>query len=140
MGSAGWWAILVLMVGALAWWMASRRSARRRLPRGLLRDQYEHCRRVLQLDSFEDDHILTPIVLMEEYRISGKRFAPADVIVDVGAHTGVFSCLCHLKGSRAIYAYEPGERNFGRLKSRLGAVPGIHCARAAVWRSDREAP
>jgi FkbM family methyltransferase len=131
----------VSAAGALAVagsWLARRSSARRRFPKGFLRAEYEACLRAFQLDRFEVDNILAPVYLLDEYRISGQRYEKTDVIVDVGAHVGVFSFRCHHKGSRAIYAYEPSPRNFARLQQHLGALDGVQCVSAAVWRSDRE--
>jgi FkbM family methyltransferase len=135
-----WWVIPAAVAIVLARWVAARLALRRQLPTGGLQADYEYCLRTLELDPFEVDHILTSIVLRDEYRISGQRLGPGDVAVDVGAHAGVFSLWCHRKGSRSIHAFEPGERNFGRLRARLGALPGFHCARAAVWRSDLDTP
>jgi FkbM family methyltransferase len=103
---------------------------------GSLRRQYERCRESFRLEQFEIDNILNEIALNDEYRISGQRFRRDDVIVDVGAHVGVFSYMCHAKGSRAIYAFEPSSRNFARLRGHVGKLSGVRCAQAAVWRSD----
>jgi FkbM family methyltransferase len=89
---------------------------------------------------FEADNVYGPIVYLDEYRLSGCRFDPDDVIIDVGAHIGIFSYLCYTKGSRAIHCFEPSDRNFEWLQSNLGSLPGIHLSRAAVWRSDCEQP
>jgi FkbM family methyltransferase len=132
------WAIVAGVLAVAGWWWAYRNSARRRFPKGFLRAEYEACLRAFQLDPFEVDNILTPVFLLDEYRISGQRYEKSDVIVDVGAHVGVFSFRCHHKGSRAIYAYEPSPRNFARLQQHLGALDGVRCFSAAVWRSDRE--
>jgi FkbM family methyltransferase len=130
----------VAMVSAVAvavgWSLARRAASRARFAPGSLRRQYERCRESFRLDPFEVDNILNPVALGDEYRISGQRFRKRDVIVDIGAHVGVFTYLCHAKGSRAIYAYEPSSRNFLRLREHVGALPGVHCAQAAVWRSD----
>ena len=85
---------------------------------------------------FEAQNIFAPVGHMDEYGIGDRGFAPEDVIVDVGAHIGVFSYLCYIQGSRAVHSYEPGERNFHLLQRNLGALPGVHLSRLAVWRSD----
>jgi FkbM family methyltransferase len=89
---------------------------------------------------FEAEHVYASIVYLDEYRLGDCRFDPDDVIIDVGAHIGTFSYLCHTKGSRAIYCFEPAERNFELLQSNLGSLPGVHLSRTAVWRSDSERP
>jgi FkbM family methyltransferase len=132
------WVIVVGVLAGGGWWLAYRNSARRRFPTGGLRADYDYCLRAFQLDRFEADNILAPVVLLDEYRIAGQRFKKTDVIVDVGAHVGVFAFLCHRKGSRAIHAYEPSARNFALLQKHVGVLDGVHCVSAAVWRSDRE--
>jgi FkbM family methyltransferase len=87
-------------------------------------------------DQYDVQNILASVVYRDEYGITQEHFEPGDVIVDVGAHIGAFSFLCHLLGSRAIFSYEPGERNFQLLKRNVGSLPGVHLFRAAVWRSD----
>ena len=85
---------------------------------------------------FEVDNILRDIVERDEYGIGDLEFDAEDVVVDVGAHIGVFSYLCYVQGSRAVYAYEPGARNFGLLTRNAGSLPGVHVFQKAVWRSD----
>jgi FkbM family methyltransferase len=89
---------------------------------------------------YEVDNILNQILRLDEYRMRGCRFAPDDVIIDIGAHIGAFSHLCYTRGSRAIYCYEPGNRNFRLLERHLGSRPGVHLIRKAVWRSDSSQP
>jgi FkbM family methyltransferase len=87
-------------------------------------------------DQFDVNSILANVVYRDEYGIMQQHFDPGDVIVDVGAHIGSFSFLCHLLGSRAIFSYEPGERNFQLLRRNVGSLPGVHLFQAAVWRND----
>jgi len=89
-------------------------------------------------NQFEADNIVGTVALQDEYRIAKERFKPEDIIIDIGAHIGVFSYLCYAQGSRAVYCYEPGDRNFQLLERNLGSLPGVHLFRAAVWRSDGE--
>ena len=103
---------------------------------GSLRRQYENCRDLFDLTQFEADNILVPVALEDEYRIAGQRFRATDVVIDIGAHVGVFSYLCYLKGSREIYSFESSQHNFDRLTRHLGGISEIHCERAIVWRSD----
>ena len=35
-----------------------------------------------------------------------------DVVIDIGAHTGSFTCACLRKGSRKILAFEPDPESF----------------------------
>jgi FkbM family methyltransferase len=87
-------------------------------------------------NQFEADNIVHPILFTDEYGIGDVRFEPSDVIIDVGAHIGAFAYLCHLRGSRAIHCYEPGERNFELLQHNLGFRAGVHVSHTAIWRSD----
>jgi FkbM family methyltransferase len=89
-------------------------------------------------DQYDANNILRDVLFRDEYRIAQKRLGPGDVIVDVGANIGAFSYLCHALGSRAIFCYEPGARNFELLKCNVGCLPGVHVFRAAVWRSDSD--
>jgi len=95
--------------------------------------------RNFSLEGSFDRNILTAILYDDEYGVAGEKFEPTDVIVDVGAHVGVFSYLCHRRGSRSVHCYEPGERNFRLLQRNLGSLSGVHLFNMAVWRSDRQA-
>jgi FkbM family methyltransferase len=87
-------------------------------------------------NQYDLENIVANVVHQDEYRIAQKAFEPGDVILDVGANIGVFSLLCHVLGSRAIFCYEPASRNFELLKTNVGSLPGVHIFHAAVWRSD----
>jgi len=87
---------------------------------------------------FEAYNVWHQIMYLDEYRVSDCQLERDDVIIDVGAHIGTFSYLCHTKGSRAIYCFEPSKRNFAWLERNVGLLPGVHLSRTAVWRSDGE--
>lgn len=87
-------------------------------------------------NQFEKNCVLAGVLYMDEYGVAGQSFAPSDVIVDVGAHIGAFSYLCHLRGSRSIHCFEPARRNFKLLERNLRSLAGVHALNAAVWRSD----
>jgi FkbM family methyltransferase len=89
---------------------------------------------------FEAQYVVASVVSRDEYQVGGEPLAPGDVVVDIGAHIGSFSYLCHRLGSRAIHAYEPDERNFRLLEANVGDLAGVHLSRMAVWRSDGEDP
>jgi FkbM family methyltransferase len=80
--------------------------------------------------------LLDWVVLWDEYRVCGRRFEPDDVVIDVGAHVGVFTALCHRLGSRAIHAFEPDPLNYARLVATVGALDGVTLDSRAVFRSD----
>jgi FkbM family methyltransferase len=136
MASLVWVTATVAIVVSAGCWLARRRASRRLFAPGSLLRQYERCRDLFRLEQFEIDNILNPIARYDEYRIAGQRFRKDDVIIDVGAHVGIFSYMCHEKGSRAIYAFEASPPNFARLRRHVGKLSGVHCAHAAVWRSD----
>lgn len=85
----------------------------------------------------ERELILDSVGLWDEYGVEQMDFAPADVILDIGAHVGMFSYMCHLRGSRAIFAYEPETTNFERLTRHLRDLEGIAILNLAVFRSDQ---
>ncbi|MSQ98450.1 MAG: FkbM family methyltransferase [Xanthomonadales bacterium] len=85
----------------------------------------------------ERELIFDSVALWDEYGVEQMDFAPADVILDIGAHVGIFSYMCHLRGSRAIFAYEPEAQNFERLTQHLRDLEGIALLNLAVFRSDQ---
>ncbi len=44
---------------------------------------------------------------------------PGDIVIDVGAHIGMFSLLAAFCGARKVYAYEPEPNNFDMLKKNI---------------------
>jgi FkbM family methyltransferase len=89
-------------------------------------------------NQFEFDNVVTTIIAGDEYELGDQTLEPGDVIVDVGAHIGVFSALCYHRGSRAIHSFEPNEDNFRLLEQNVRGRPGVCLSRRAVWRSDGE--
>jgi FkbM family methyltransferase len=87
---------------------------------------------------FELENIVAPIICRNEYSLGRERFDASDVIIDVGAHIGAFATVCHTRGSRSIFCYEPDESNYELLERNIGHLPGVHLARVAVWRSDMD--
>jgi FkbM family methyltransferase len=85
---------------------------------------------------FELENVVAPIFAGNEYDLGDRRFTGPEVILDVGAHIGVFARFCHQRGGRAIHCYEPDANNFELLRNNVGRLPGVHLTRAAVWRSD----
>lgn len=85
---------------------------------------------------FEQTGIFESLAFFDEYEICAETFAPTDVILDIGAHVGLFSYMCHRLGSRALYAYEPERDNFRLLARSLRGLTGVHPYNLAVFRSD----
>lgn len=86
---------------------------------------------------FEERTIFADVALWDSYGINKMHFAPGDVVLDIGAHVGIVSYMCYLRGSRAILAFEPEVKNFERLARHVGDLEGIEPANLAVFRSDQ---
>jgi FkbM family methyltransferase len=73
-----------------------------------------------------------------EYRLP-PTFAPSDLIVDVGAHVGIFSSLALERGAGTVYAVEAHPENYQmavqHLKTEL-EQGRVDLRWGAVWRSD----
>ncbi len=68
---------------------------------------------------------------------------PNDVIIDIGAHIGIFVYACLQRGSKNIYAYEVLKNNCEILKYNLSddiKKRYVKIANLAVWRSDIKYP
>jgi|GEM_PF-758276 FkbM family methyltransferase len=85
---------------------------------------------------FEQHVILEDVAMWDAYGIAPLTFAPEDVILDIGAHVGIFSYLCYQRGARNIHAYEAEVKNFERLAQSVGDLAGIYPHHLAVFRSD----
>lgn len=85
-----------------------------------------------------DQSIFDGVVALDEYRLP-DRFAPDDVVVDVGAHIGSFAYAVVSRGGKHVWSIEPDRTNCARAAEHLrpyvdqGHVRLLH---AAVWRSD----
>jgi FkbM family methyltransferase len=89
-------------------------------------------------NQFEQDNILPNVVALDEYGVADLQLSAEDVVVDVGAHIGTFSYLCHILGSRSVHAFEPWPDNFELLAVNLASLPGVSLYPKAMWRSDLE--
>ena len=63
---------------------------------------------------------LGTVWLIEDYEVSGFNINNEDVIIDIGAHIGLFSLFAsqYCKNGK-IFCYEPIEKNFGILKENI---------------------
>ena len=85
----------------------------------------------------DDEVVWHCVVEANEYRLP-ERFRPDDIVLDLGAHIGVFSHLALERGSRRVEAYEAEPGNAARARANLapwGDAVAVH--QSAVWRSDR---
>src|SRR5918912_1408302 len=85
-----------------------------------------------------DSWVFEEIYTRNEYRLP-DNLSPHDVVIDVGAHLGIFARAVLERGCRRVFSVEADSENYalaaGNLKSYLeeGLVSLAH---AAVWRSD----
>ena len=68
-----------------------------------------------------DHGIFNHVVLFNEYQLP-DRFAPDDIVIDVGAHIGSFAEAVLSRGCRNVTCIEPDQSNF-----ELAAKPEIAC-------------
>jgi FkbM family methyltransferase len=78
-----------------------------------------------------DQNIFTNVALYNEYALP-ERFAPADLIIDIGAHIGSFAATCHARGSRSIVCYEASRENARLARKNLKPLAGIKVISKAV--------
>jgi FkbM family methyltransferase len=71
----------------------------------------------------------------EDYPTLPHSFAPGDVVLDVGSHTGAFCDLAASRGATVI-GYEANRENHALATINLVGRPSVTLHQAAVWRSD----
>lgn len=97
-------------------------------------------------DNTTDRDIWERVFKTNAYRLP-EYFDPNAIIVDVGAHTGAFTCACITRGAKYIYAFEPNPENyqlclinskrcFSKHRSRERHSP-LCLENTAIWRSDQ---
>jgi FkbM family methyltransferase len=87
-----------------------------------------------------DRRLFREVVVNNDYRLP-PRFAPDDVILDVGAHTGSFALAVLNRGARNVCCCEADRDNFRLLCHNLRPYHDrARLLRGAVWRSDQPAP
>lgn len=70
-----------------------------------------------------------------EYKLPDK-FNDGDVIVDVGAHIGMFALACLERGAGKVVCFEPEKNNFRILAANLKPYGDrAECHQLAVWKS-----
>jgi len=85
-----------------------------------------------------DRMIFNGVVANNEYRLPA-RFAPGDVVVDVGAHIGSFAYAVVQRGGEHVHSIEPDRANFALAAEHLRpwvAKGQVRLVQQAVWRSD----
>ena len=86
-----------------------------------------------------DHGIFNHVVLFNEYQLP-DRFAPDDIVIDVGAVLGSFAEAVLSRGCRNVTCIEPDQSNFElaavNLKSHVDSGY-VQLMRGAAWQSDR---
>lgn len=79
------------------------------------------------------------IVNLNEYELP-DRFESTDVVVDIGAHCGIFTTLCLAKGAGRVVAVEPQPDNFLKLRNNTSShyAGRVILVPAAAWRCDQD--
>jgi FkbM family methyltransferase len=85
-----------------------------------------------------DRVIFDGVVVGNEYRLP-SRFAPHDIVIDVGAHIGSFAYAVVMRGGQHVHSIEPDRANCTRARENLKPYIESGCVQlmeGAVWRSD----
>jgi len=73
-----------------------------------------------------DLNILVENLLDDQYELR-TMVRDGDIVVDIGAHIGIFSVLAaHLRSGVRVLAFEPERDNFAMLKENLAANPSLN--------------
>ena len=80
-----------------------------------------------------DDAIRASVA--HEYPTVPESFAPGEVVVDLGCHTGAFCQLAAARGATVI-GYEANRENHALAAINTARLPAVAIRHAAVWRSD----
>jgi FkbM family methyltransferase len=85
-----------------------------------------------------DEAIFNAVVGTNEYRLP-ERFAPGDIVIDIGAHIGSFAQAVLARGCENVTGVEPDATNFEIAAEYLKPhIDGgrLQLVRGAAWRSD----
>jgi FkbM family methyltransferase len=86
-----------------------------------------------------DRAIFNGVVGRNEYRLP-DRFAPRDIVIDIGAHIGTFAQAVLSRGCENVTCIEPDRSNFEIAADYLRPQiekGHVELVRGAAWRSDR---
>jgi len=85
----------------------------------------------------DDAGVYDSVCRHNEYRLPA-RFAPNDVVVDIGAHTGAFAHAALRRGAGRALCVEPAPENLALLRHNLAPWGGkVEILTFAAWRCDR---
>lgn len=82
-------------------------------------------------DSLFSAHVWADVVRKNEYRLPIRM--DGQVVVDIGAHEGMFAHACFERGAATVVSVEPHPENFARLTRNLSHRPGSVRLNQAVW-------
>jgi len=80
----------------------------------------------------QDATIFQEVLGWNEYRFPAQ-FRSTDFILDIGAHIGIASLACLLRGAGFVWAVEPDADNYHLLRENVGGFPGVKTFHGAVW-------
>lgn len=98
------------------------------------RPRPEHAVRFVRQNTF-DAAIAGTVV--NDYRLP-ERFAPGDVVLDLGCHIGAFAVRAAERGARVV-GYEASRANCALARMNTAHLESVEVRWGAVWRSDVEA-
>jgi FkbM family methyltransferase len=75
----------------------------------------------------------------QDYPTLPQHFAPGEIVVDVGCHTGAVCDLAARRGATVV-GYEANRENHVLAKFNLARHPSVTVHHAAIWRSDVDEP
>src|SRR5436305_11744028 len=88
-----------------------------------------------------DHAIFNGVVRFNEYRLP-YRFAPGDIVIDIGGHIGTFAHAVLSRGCENVTCIEPDAANFeiaaDYLRPHIDSG-SLQLVRGAAWRSDPNA-
>lgn len=64
--------------------------------------------------------LINDLWIRRNYTPRGFEIGPDDIVIDIGAHRGVFTVLAGLR-ARRVLAYEPNAENYGYLRRNVAA-------------------
>jgi FkbM family methyltransferase len=85
-----------------------------------------------------DRAVFNDVIFENEYRLP-SRFAPDDIVLDVGAHIGSFAYAALLRGCQKVFSVEPDRANCEIALENLRDYveqSRVTIEHGAVWRSD----
>lgn len=80
----------------------------------------------------QDGVVLEEVVNQNCYKLP-EQFPAGAVVLDVGAHIGIFALECVKRGAAEVYCFEPEPENFALLRANTRHEPKIKSFNVAVW-------